>query len=187
MYSVELYVRVRHACHVEGMSIREAARAFGVHRDTVRKMVRFSIPPGYPRSHPRARPKLDPFTGVIDHILEGNRECVRRQRHTAKQIFERLRDKHGFTGGYTIVKDYVRERRLRFISNICPPHPTGRPVSDPSASSHGLILSSSKSVTRSGEASSTTPTRTVNTCHNRPSSFGVWTIFPKWTYSRAAL
>ena len=31
MYSVELYARVRHTCHVEGMSIREAARAFGVH------------------------------------------------------------------------------------------------------------------------------------------------------------
>ncbi len=41
MYSVELYARVRHACHVEGMSIREAARMFGLQRDTVRKMVRF--------------------------------------------------------------------------------------------------------------------------------------------------
>ena len=113
MYSVELYAWVRHACHVEGMSIREAARAFGLHRDTVRKMLRFSIPPGYQRSHPRARPKLDPFTGVIDHIVEGDRKCVRRQRHTAKRIFERLRDEHGFTGGYSIAKDYVRERRLR--------------------------------------------------------------------------
>ena len=64
MYSVELYARVRHACHVEGMSIREAARMFGLHRDTVRKMVRFSIPPGYQRSRPRPRPKLDPFRGV---------------------------------------------------------------------------------------------------------------------------
>ena len=79
MYSVELYARVRHACHVEGMSIREAARAFGLHRDTVRKMLRFSIPPGYQRSHPRARPKLDPFMGVIDHIVEGDWKCVRRQ------------------------------------------------------------------------------------------------------------
>ncbi len=46
MYSVELYARVRHACRVEGMSIREAARAFGLHRDTVRKMLRFSYRPG---------------------------------------------------------------------------------------------------------------------------------------------
>ena len=37
----------------------------------------------------------------------------RKQRHTAKRIFERLRDEHGFDGQYTIVKDYVRERRRR--------------------------------------------------------------------------
>ena len=131
MYSVELYARVRHACHVEGMSIREAARMFGLHRATVRKMLRFSIPPGYRRSHPRARPKLDPFTGVIDHILEGDRKCVRRQRHTAKRIFERLRDEHGFTGGYTIVKDYVRERRLRSQEMFVPlVHPPGHAQAD---------------------------------------------------------
>jgi hypothetical protein len=34
-----------------------------------------------------------------------------KQRHTAKRIFERLRDEHDFTGGYTVVKDYVRVAR----------------------------------------------------------------------------
>ena len=43
MYRVELYQRVRRACHVEGMSIREAARQFGLHRDTVRKMLMYSL------------------------------------------------------------------------------------------------------------------------------------------------
>ena len=46
MYRVELYGRIRRACHVEGMSIREAARLFGLHRDTVRKMLRYSVAPG---------------------------------------------------------------------------------------------------------------------------------------------
>jgi transposase len=32
----------------------------------------------------------------------------RKQRHTAKRIWERLRE-DGFTGGYTVVKDAVRE------------------------------------------------------------------------------
>src|SRR4051812_50137333 len=62
MFSVELYGRVRHACQVEGLSQREAARRFGLHRKTVRKMLAFSVPPGYRRSKARARPKLDPFT-----------------------------------------------------------------------------------------------------------------------------
>ena len=47
MFSVELYGRVRHACQVEGLSQREAARRFGIHRNTVRKMLAFSVPPGY--------------------------------------------------------------------------------------------------------------------------------------------
>ncbi len=47
MYSVDLYGRVRRACHIEGMSICEAARVFGLHREAVSKMLRFSVPPGY--------------------------------------------------------------------------------------------------------------------------------------------
>jgi transposase len=112
MYSVELYSKIRRACHVEGMSIREAARVFGVHRKTVRKMLRFSIPPGYQRRRVPKRPKLEGFTGVIDQILETDAGSPRKQRHTATRIFERLRDEYSFAGGYTIIKDYVRTQRL---------------------------------------------------------------------------
>ena len=63
-------MRVRRACMVEGMSSREAARVFGLHRDTVRKMLEHSVPPGYRRRSPPRRPKLDPYRGVIDRILE---------------------------------------------------------------------------------------------------------------------
>ena len=109
MYKVELYVRVRRACMVDGMSTREAARVFGLHRDTVA----YSMPPGYRRQTAPRRPKLEPYTGIIGAILEGDLGVPRKQRHTAKRIFERLRDEHGFAGQYTIVKDYVRERRRR--------------------------------------------------------------------------
>ena len=50
MYSVELYMRVRRACMVDGMSVREASRVFGLHRDTVRKMIKYAAPPGYAAS-----------------------------------------------------------------------------------------------------------------------------------------
>ncbi|MHC4108863.1 MAG: IS21 family transposase [Planctomycetota bacterium] len=113
MYGVELYARVRRACRVDGLSHREAAREFGIDRKTVAKMLAFSVPPGYRRSGPPRRPKLDGFTAIIDRILEEDRGAHRKQRHTAKRLFERLRDEHGFSGGYTIVKDYVRERRSR--------------------------------------------------------------------------
>ena len=61
MYNVEMYGRVRRAVHVEGMSIREAARMFGLHRDTVRKMLEYSVPPGYRRQRLPERPKLFPW------------------------------------------------------------------------------------------------------------------------------
>ncbi len=44
MHKVEMYLRVRRACFVEGMSAREAARVYGLHRDTVRKMLKYSVP-----------------------------------------------------------------------------------------------------------------------------------------------
>ena len=85
MYKVELYARVRRACMVEGMSTREAARVFGLHRDTVRKMPwPTRLPPGYRRQSAPRRPKLDPYRGVIDRILEEDRSLPKKQRHTGE-------------------------------------------------------------------------------------------------------
>ena len=72
MYRVEVYLRVRRAVMVEGMSVREVSRVFGLHRDTVRKMLAYSVPPGYRRQRQPRRPKLEPYTGVIDRILGGS-------------------------------------------------------------------------------------------------------------------
>jgi len=126
MFSVELYGRVRHACQVEGLSQREAARRFGIHRNTVRKMLAFSVPPGYRRTKPRPRPRLDAVAAIIDRILEADLAAPAKQRHTAKRIHERLRAEHGFAGSYTSVKDYVRERRCRTREVFVPlAHPPG--------------------------------------------------------------
>ena len=81
MYHVELYARVRRACIVEGMSVREASRVFGLHRDTVHKMLAYSAPPGYRRQTRPRHPKMEPFTGVIDRSLEEDQRVVSKQRH----------------------------------------------------------------------------------------------------------
>jgi transposase len=112
MKTVELYARVRRAVLVEGMSRRAAAQEFGLARKTVGKMLEYSLPPGYRRRKPIKRPKLGPWQGVIDAILEDDKQRPRKQRHTAKRIFERLRAEHAYTGGYTIVKDYVRWSKI---------------------------------------------------------------------------
>jgi len=131
MKRVELYARVRHAVQIQGISRRAAAERFGIDPRTVSKMLKFSVPPGYVRTKPPFRPKLGAFTGVIDAILAADKDRPKKQRHTSKRIFERLRDEHGFTGGITIVKDYVAGWRQRTQEMFVPLiHPPGHAQAD---------------------------------------------------------
>jgi transposase len=131
MFKVELYGRVRRAVLVDGLSQRAVAREFGISRKSVRKMVAFSVPPGYRREQPVARPKLDAFVGVIDAMLEEDKTRPAKQRHTAKRVWERLKEEHQFTGGYTIVKDYLRGEQIRGREMFVPlTHPAGEAQAD---------------------------------------------------------
>ena len=120
MFGVDNYAAVRRFVFIDGHSQREAARVFGLSRETVLKMCRFSLPPGYTRTAPVAKPKLGGRLPVIDTILDADRIAPVKQRHTAKRIFERLRDEQGFGGGYTVVKDYVRICRARGRETFVP-------------------------------------------------------------------
>ena len=123
---MEFYAAVRRSVYVEGLSERAPARRFGLARETVRKMLRYRLPPGYRRAKPIRCPKLDAFTGVIDQILTDDQQRPKKQRHTAKRIWERLCVEHAFTGGYTIVKDYVRRQKLGGQEMFVPlAHPPG--------------------------------------------------------------
>jgi len=75
--------------------------------------MKFPVPPGYVRKKPPARPKLDSFIPVIERILGDDKARPKNQQPTAKRIFERLRNEYGFTGGITILKDYVAGWRQR--------------------------------------------------------------------------
>jgi transposase len=131
VYQVEVYARIRRAVQVDGMSIRQAAREFGLSRKTIRKMLQFSLPPGYERKKPVERPKLGPWLGIIDQILMTDQAEPKKQRHTAKRIWDRLKAEHGFGGGYTVVKDYVRQARLRHKEVFVPlAHPPGDAQAD---------------------------------------------------------
>jgi hypothetical protein len=74
MYTVELYARVR----------RAVAREFGLARKTVEKMLEYSLPPGYRRRQSARRPKLGPWLGLIDAIVEDDRQRPPKQRHTVQ-------------------------------------------------------------------------------------------------------
>ena len=92
MHTVELYRKVRLACR-DGMSERAAARQFGISRESVKnesvkKMLCFSVPPGYRRPAPVRRPKLDGFIEIIDQWLKEDLKQLRKQRHTGSTASE---------------------------------------------------------------------------------------------------
>jgi transposase len=105
------WAEIRRRVLVDGQSKRSVCREFEIHWDTLQKVLDHPEPPGYHRTAPRPRPKLDPFLPVIHQILEGDRKAPRKQRHTARRVFERLRDEYGYQGGLTVVKDAVRAWR----------------------------------------------------------------------------
>lgn len=126
MFVVEVYAAVRQFVFVDGKSRREAARVFGLSRETVLKMCRYSLPPVYTRSKPAGKPKLGPITPMISAILDRDKSAPVKQRQSAKRIFERLCDEHGFASGYTVVTDYVRIERARGRETFVPlAHPPG--------------------------------------------------------------
>jgi transposase len=126
MHTVEMYAHVRRYVALDGHSRREAAHHFGISRKMVTKMMENAKPPGYQRSAPVVRPKLDPYLAWITEILKTDQEKNPKQRHTAYRIFQRLRAEHGYTGGYTVIKDVVREHAIRHREMFVPlVHPPG--------------------------------------------------------------
>ena len=117
MKRVELYQKVRRAVLVDKMSRRGAARYFGIDRKTVDKMLVLSAPPPHGRKGRTFSRKLEGLTDFIEQILIDDRTVHAKQRHTVVRIFERLRDERGFTGGETIVREYVavQKRRTREV------------------------------------------------------------------------
>ena len=111
MRTMEDHIQVRRMRFVEGLSLRAISRATGFHRETIQKILACGGGPHYQRRQPPARPMLGPFTGVIEAMLQGDRQAPPKQRHTAQRIFDRLRAEHGYAGGYTQVRAYVAQAR----------------------------------------------------------------------------
>jgi len=108
---VELFEQIRRDRDREGLSIRALAERHGVHRRTVRQALGSPVPP--PKRGPghRPAPKLGPYRALIDQWLEGDREAPRKQRHTAKRVWERLVEEHAADVAERTVRDYVHRRR----------------------------------------------------------------------------
>lgn len=127
MYAnMELWTEIRRQVLTGQMSRREACRRHGLHWLTLKKILEHDEPPGYRRTKPPRRPKIDPFRPIIQAVLDADRSAPKKQRHTAHRLWQRLRAEHGFTGGYTSVKDVVRELAAGHREVFLPlSHPAG--------------------------------------------------------------
>jgi len=106
--NMEQWTDVRRAVLVEGISKREACRRFGLHWDTLQRILEHSVPPGYQRIAQVDRPVIGPWLGRLGELLQERSEQPRKQRYTVKRMWEVL-CREGFPGGYTTVKDAVRQ------------------------------------------------------------------------------
>jgi transposase len=111
MLTVDHYYDIRYLHTHKGLSQREIARQLGHSRKTVAKALQHPIPPGYQRSRPIHHPVLEQYISIIDEWLKEDESRRRKQRHTAKRIYDRLRDEYGYTGSESTVRRYVAKRK----------------------------------------------------------------------------
>src|SRR5215475_4728954 len=122
---MQLWADIRRRVLVENVSKRQILRETGMHWRTLEKIPAHPEPPAYRAPAPRARPKLGPYLDRTAQILEQDKGCPRKQRHTAKRVFDRLKAE-GYLGGYTAVKEAVRDlKRVRREVFVPLTHPPG--------------------------------------------------------------
>jgi len=119
MLTVEDYGIIRRA-YRDGMSIRAIARMYHHSRRKVRDALAASVPNPYTRTKDPPAPKLGPFMPIIEEIFKADVQAPRKQRHTAAQIFRRLRDEHGYIGSYDQVRRYAVKHRQRQRETFIP-------------------------------------------------------------------
>jgi transposase len=124
--AMDEWTEIRRRVLVDGVSHRQIQRETGLHWQTLKKVLEHSEPPGYRQEKARPKRKLGPHEGWIAQVLKEDREAPFKQRHTASRIFERLRDERGYAGGYTAVRERVKELTSRNREVFVPlSHPPG--------------------------------------------------------------
>jgi transposase len=110
---VEVFEQIRRAHFgLERTPIRELSRTFNVHRRTVRQALAAAVPPQR-KEAVRYAPSLGPFKSTIDEWLEIDATMPKKQRHTARRIFQRLVEEFGADVSESSVRRYVAEVKHR--------------------------------------------------------------------------
>jgi transposase len=117
---MEHRTEIRRAVLVDGLSKRQACLQFNIHFNTLQKILDHPAPPGYQRVAKLGRPVIGPWLDRLRELLEDNRHLPRKQRYTVKRMWDVLKDE-GFAGGYTTVRDTVRQMRAEAPKEVFMP------------------------------------------------------------------
>jgi hypothetical protein len=109
---VELFEAILRDRRIQGLSIRELAERQKVHRRAVRAALASALPPPRKEYVARSRPVTDPWAEVIDAWLIADKDAPRKQRHTARRVWQRLVAEHGAVLSEVTVSRYVARRRV---------------------------------------------------------------------------
>ena len=116
MLDVDQFEQIRRMYYIDGLSQRAIAEKLGHSRKTVRKAIENATPPKHKsKGQERSRPTLGDFTKIIDAWLEEDLSRPRKQRHTAKRVYDRLVKEHDFPGHSSTIRRYVAKVKRRLV------------------------------------------------------------------------
>ncbi len=104
---MDQYEFIRTSHRVYGKNISELSRMTGHSRNTVKKAIR-GEPWKYRERENQPFPVLGFYLAIINEWLTNDKEQPKKQRHTARRIYNRLVSEHGYTGGESTVRQYVK-------------------------------------------------------------------------------
>ncbi len=123
---MNLWTNVRRDVLAGGLSKRQACKKYDINFRTLQKILRNVEPPGYCSKKTRPKTKIGPFIPIIHEILEADKKAPKKQRHSGKRIFERLRDEHNYDGKITVVRDEIQRWKSSTAEVFMPlSHPPG--------------------------------------------------------------
>ena len=122
LQDMDKWTNIRLDVLVHNMSIKKACEKYELNYRTIRKVLDNPEPPAHRKKTVRPKPKLEPFIPIIHEIIESDKTVHKKQRHTGRKIFERLRDEHDYEGGITVVKDEIRRYKLSQSEVFMPLH-----------------------------------------------------------------
>ena len=110
MIKVEEVERIRRAYFREGLSIRQISLRLHHGRRVIRRAIERADPSEYRLVQGRPAPVLGPWKGKIDVLWEESQRMPRKERYTARRIYQELQ-KDGYVGSEITVSRYVGQKR----------------------------------------------------------------------------